>query len=100
MTSVVASTELTRFKGVWVEAYEKLTYSFNGSYSLELRNLVTGDLLFSYANPDIDLWRNGTTFTRPKWGIYRSLLRQEYLRDEQVLYDRFCLAKGADDCPI
>jgi len=99
VTTLIASTDLAPFKGVWVEAYEKLTYGFNGSYSIELRNLATDALLFSYANPNMDLWRYGTTFTRPKWGIYRSLLRQDYLRDEQVLYDRFCLAKGVDDCP-
>jgi hypothetical protein len=99
VTKVVASTDLAPFKGIWIEAYEKLTYSFDGSYSIELRNLATGDLLFAYSNSHIDLWRNGTTFTRPKWGIYRSLLSSDYLRDEQVLYDCFCLAKGADDCP-
>jgi len=99
VTSIVASTDLSPFKGVWVEAYERLTYGFNGSYSIELKDQITGTLLFSYSDPDIDLWRDGTTFTRPKWGIYRSLLRQEYLRDEQVQYDQFCLAKGDDDCP-
>jgi hypothetical protein len=98
VTHVLQSTDLSSFKGVWVEAYERLTYDFNGSYSIQLWDLVTGTLLFSYSNPDIDLWRNGTTFTRPKWGIYRSLVRQDYLRDEQVLYDQFCLAKGDDDC--
>ena len=35
---------------------------------------------------------------RPKWGIYRSLNNAQQLRDEQVHYDRFCLAKGTDDC--
>ncbi len=98
-STVVASTELTPLKGIWVEAYETLTYSFNGTYSIELRDLGTGTLLLSYSSSNIDLWRNGTTFVRPKWGIYRSLLSQSYLRDETVRFDRFCLAKGVDDCP-
>ena len=87
------------FKGVWVEAYERMTYGHHGSYSIELRNLSTGALLLAYDDPDIDLWRVGAEFVRPKWGIYRSLDSQEYLRDEQVRFDRFCLAKGNDDCP-
>jgi hypothetical protein len=45
------------------------------------------------------LWRTGTTFSRPKWGIYRSLNSQSFLRDEQVRFDRFCIAKGSDVCP-
>jgi hypothetical protein len=45
------------------------------------------------------MWRSQTTFVRPKWGIYRSLNSPDYLRDEDVRFDNFCLAKGADDCP-
>src|SRR5215470_17411905 len=57
VTSVVASTDLSLFKGIWVEAYERLTYGFNGSYSIELKDQITGTLLFSYNDSDIDLWR-------------------------------------------
>lgn len=94
----VATTDLTPFKGVWIEAYETATWSANGEYSLELRRLSDGVELFSYRSSDIDMWRAGTTFARPKWGIYRSLDRLEQLRDEQVRFDRICLAKGNDDC--
>ena len=41
----------------------------------------------------------GQEGVRPKWGIYRRLDSQEYLRDEQVRFDGFGLAKGDDDCP-
>jgi hypothetical protein len=98
-SSKVAMTELAPFKGVWVEAYETVEWRTAGSFSLEIRRLADQALLFSYSSSDIDLWRDGTTFARPKWGIYRSLNHPEQLRDEQVLFDRFCLAKGADDCP-
>ena len=99
LSTVLTSTPLAPFKGAWVEAYEKLTFDHNGTYSLEIRRLSDGALLFSYSDDNIDLWRTGTTFCRPKWGIYRSLNNQSFLRDEQVRFDRFCLAKGADDCP-
>ena len=99
VSSVIATVPLEPFKGPWIEAYEKMTYGHHGSYSIELRNLKTGALLLAHEDSDIDLWRVGAEFIRPKWGIYRSLNSQEYLRDEQVRFDQFCLAKGDDDCP-
>jgi len=92
-------TELAPFIGTWVEAFEQLTYSYTGTYSIEIRTLDGGTTLLSYRNDNIDLWRTGTTFSRPKWGIYRSLNSQSYLRDEQLRFDRFCIAKGSDVCP-
>jgi hypothetical protein len=96
--TTLTSTALAPFRGVWVEAYEKITYATNGKYSLQLRRLDTGASLLSYTNNSIDMWRDATTFCRPKWGIYRSLNSPSFLRDEQVRFDRFCLAKGGDDC--
>jgi hypothetical protein len=98
-TTFLTSTDLDPFVGTWIEAYEKITYNTHGKYSLVLTRLSDGAQLFSYSNDDIDMWRNGTTIVRPKWGIYRSLNHPEQLRDEQVHFDRFCLAKGTDDCP-
>lgn len=95
----MATADLAAFEGVWVDAYETLTYGYNGTYSLTLTNVSDGSVLLFYSNDNIDLWRSGTTFVRPKWGIYRSLNRADYLRDEDVAFDDFCLAKGADDCP-
>ena len=97
--NVVATVPLEPFRGVWVEAYERMTYGHNGSYSIEIRNLGTGDVLLDYDNPDIDIWAIGIEFVRPTWGIYRSLKSQEFLRDEQVRFGGFCFAKGDDDCP-
>jgi hypothetical protein len=105
----LARADLSLFKGVWVEAYEKITYrgpscdppdDLNGTYSITLTNLMSGTVLLFYSSDNIDMWRNGTTIVRPKWGIYRSLQEYEqFLRNEEVRFDRFCLAKGADDCP-
>jgi hypothetical protein len=97
-TTYLATTPLDPFVGIWLEAYERIIYGSAGQYSLVIRRLSDDSTLFAYANPDLDLWRTGTTVVRPKWGIYRSLNHPEQLRDEQVLFDRFCLAKGSDDC--
>jgi hypothetical protein len=98
VTTKLATTQLAPFLGQWVEAYEKITYSHNGQYSIVLTSVDSGTVLFSYSNNNLDLWRTGTTIVRPKWGIYRSLDDSADLRDEQVRYDRFCLAKGTTDC--
>jgi hypothetical protein len=95
--------------GEWVEAYEKITFnsaigSPTGSYAVTLTRVHDGATLLSYTKTGIDLLRSGAapdapTFYRPKWGIYRSVATYSYLRDEVVLFDHFCLAKGTDDCP-
>lgn len=98
VSRTVANIDLAPFKGAWVDAYEQITYGSNGTYSLTLTNIADGTVLLSYSNANIDLWRTGTTFVRPKWGIYRSLNSSSYLRDEAVRFYHFCLAKGSDDC--
>jgi hypothetical protein len=98
VTTFLAGTPLDPFIGVWLEAYEKITYNSAGQYSILIRRVSDGAALFSYSNDNLDLWRTGTTVVRPKWGIYRSLNHPVQLRDEQVRFDRFCLAKGTDDC--
>ncbi len=98
VTTRLTTTPLAPLVGQWVEAYEKITYGHNGQYSIILKSVTDGTTLFTYSNADLDLWRTGTTVVRPKWGIYRSLNDAVDLRDEQVRFDRFCLAKGSDDC--
>jgi hypothetical protein len=97
-TTHMAETNLAPFLGEWVEAYERITYNTHGSYSIVILRVRDGAQLFAYSNKDIDLWRKKTTVMRPKWGIYRSLKDPGDLRDEQVKFGGFCLAKGKDDC--
>ena len=98
VTRQLASTPLDSLVGVWVEAYENITYGSAGRYAIAINRLTDRAPLFQYSNSNLDLWRAGTTVVRPKWGIYRSLNHAEQLRDEQLRYERFCLAKGTDDC--
>jgi hypothetical protein len=95
----VATANLSGFKGQWIEAYERILYATNGTYEITLRRFSDGALLLGYTNNDINLWRANATFVRPKWGIYRSLNSTNYLRDENVLFADFCIAKGDDVCP-
>ena len=95
----VLAVDLAPFKGTWVEAEEHIIYKTSGTYSLTIRRLADDSVLLSYTNTNIDMWRTGTTFVRPKWGIYRSLNNTSYLRDEEVRFNDFCIAKGLAYCP-
>ena len=83
--------ELSPFKGTWVEVVETVVYGEKGigSYEIEIRNIDSGVRLFNYANDDIRMWKTNAEFMRPKWGIYRSLLDESKLKDENVLFADF-----------
>ena len=88
-------TALSPMIGAWVEVTEKIEYATTGFYSIEMTNKSTGQQLFYYDNtaaaaPKIN-WRPGGSFVRPKWGIYRSLINDQDLRDEQVLFSYFSI---------
>jgi len=106
-TITLTQVPMAPFVGQWVEAYEVITYNFTseegaaspGQYSLVINRLSDNATLLSYSNNDIDMWRVGTTVVRPKWGIYRSLVNAQQLRDEQPRFNNFCMAKPPDACP-
>jgi len=88
-------TALSPMIDAWVEVTEKIEYATTGFYSIEIINKSTGQQLFYYDNTDVATpkinWRPGASFVRPKWGIYRSLINDQDLRDEQVLFSYFSI---------
>lgn len=84
-----ATANLSLFKGAWVEATETITYEENGKYQITLKNVATNSTLLTYTNNNIRMWRDNADGIRPKWGIYRSILSPEQIRDEQVLFADF-----------
>ena len=88
-------TALSPMIGAWVEVTEKIEYATTGFYSIEIKNKSTGQQLFYYDNTDAAApkvnWRPGGIFVRPKWGIYRSLINDQDLRDEEVLFSYFSI---------
>jgi hypothetical protein len=71
-----------------------------GRAEVVLRRLSDGEVLIEWSNNNLDMWRAGANFNRPKWGIYRSLNTPGVLRDETVLFNDFCIAKGTNTCPF
>lgn len=90
--------DLAPLKGTWVEVVEKVVYKTAGSYQVTIKRMNDGAELLNYSNTNIDLWRDGATFCRPKWGIYRSLNNVASLRDEEVRFADFCIAEGSAVC--
>ncbi len=89
----LASIPLSYFLGNWVEVTEKATFKTEGTYQIVIKRISDGKELLNMKKDNIDLWREGTTQCRPKWGIYRSLLSSTYLRDETVMFNDFNIKK-------
>jgi len=87
----LAQTSLAPLVGTWLEVTETIIYGIEGTYDLTIKRIADNETLFSYSNNSIVNWRPGATFVRPKWGIYRSLINDQDLRDEEVLYANFSI---------
>ena len=87
----MAHANLVLFKGTWVEATETITYATDGKYSVVFKKVSDNSTLFTYNNDHINMWRPQADGVRPKWGIYRSLLNPDMLRDEQLLFADFSI---------
>ena len=84
-------TDLAPLIGTWLEVTEKIKYGTSGTYEIEIKKVNDGSTLFSYSNNSIINWRDGASFVRPKWGIYRSLDNVQDLRDEIVSFANFSI---------
>lgn len=85
------TANLDLLKGKWLVVYEKITFGETGSYAIEIKDFITKDVIFNYANSNLDTWQDGAEFARPKWGIYRSLINQQDLQDEAVFFADFSI---------
>ncbi|TXK79144.1 heparin lyase I family protein [Paenibacillus sp. N3.4] len=68
----LAKTAFSNIDGQWVEATVTVKHSDNGSVNMTLKKL-NGTTLMSYSG-NKDMWRDGATINRPKWGIYRKFM--------------------------
>ena len=82
------SVDLSLFENTWVEATEQIkVLNVGGSYSIVIKKVSDGTTLLSYSNNNLLTIRADNTFIRPKWGIYRSLLNAQDLRDETLRFN-------------
>lgn len=89
---------MTLFTGQWIEFFVQITYKDQGQLIFQAKSIETGALLVDYKNDNLDMWRGETNsdFSRPKWGIYRSLKDKESLRraEEKARFADFSISKG------
>jgi len=96
--TIVKTEDLSKFLGIWVHVKEVVKFDSKGKYSLILSKVGDSKQLLSYSSDSIDMWRNGASYVRPKWGIYRSLNDIGSLRDEEVRFDSLCISKEKTQC--
>ena len=68
----LAKVNLADFLGEWVSVTETVTCDDKGSYSVVITRLRDNKELVNLNKVSVDLWREGTTGIRPKWGLYRN----------------------------
>ena len=90
----IATANLDLFRGNWVSVTETINFSNNGSYSLEIKNIATNQIILNYNAINKDMWQDGADFARPKWGIYRSLNNKQDLQDEIVKFADFSIEEN------
>lgn len=89
--NTLKTADLDLFRGNWVEVVETIKFGDVGSYNIEIKKVSNNEIIFNYNDSSIDMWQDGAEFARPKWGIYRSLKSQQYLKDEEVLFADFSI---------
>jgi hypothetical protein len=67
----LAGTAFGALRDQWLEAYVRATFSHQGSFFMTVKK-PDGTIVLKADAPRADMWRDGD-FTKPKWGIYRSL---------------------------
>lgn len=89
--TTLKTANLDLFRGTWVAVKEVIKFGETGSYFIEIKRHSDNQVLFSYTNSSLDTWQDGAEFARPKWGIYRSLINQQDLKDEIVNFADFSI---------
>lgn len=90
----IKTANLDLFRGNWVSVTETIKFSNTGSYSVEIKNIATGQTILNYNSTNKDMWQDGADFSRPKWGIYRSLNNVQDLQDEIVKFADFSIEEN------
>jgi hypothetical protein len=71
--TIVDNLPLSDFENAWVQVREEAHYTHDGLYRVTMTRIGDGRVLLDFTDPDIDMWRIGSSYIRTKWGIYRSL---------------------------
>lgn len=86
--TILKSINLSKITDKWIVVNQTISFAKNGTYSLTLTTLE-GESILKIDQKSLQTWNDSMIYTRPKWGIYRSLKNSENLRDEKVFFADF-----------
>jgi hypothetical protein len=97
----LAVTPMAPLRDQWLEATVHTVYSHHGAFSMTVKR-ADGTVALAANVRGADMWRDGP-FTRPKWGIYRSLGDKQALNatEDNVRFANIAITPGdtpTDDC--
>jgi len=94
----LVTADMVQFTGQWVEFFVQATFANDGQLIVRATNVESGKTLIDFEQSGIDMWRgeSGEDFSRPKWGIYRSIKQKDSLRaeEEKARFADFEIRKG------
>ena len=100
---------LSEFEGEWVQVREEMHYTYDGHYSVKITRIRDGKILIDFTDPNIDMWRIGSSYIRSKFGLYRSLaggrldqdpVGQSPLAEERIVVDNgLQVSRNANPAP-
>ena len=97
-SSKLVRKDMALFADKWVEFFVQTTFSDQGQLIVQAKDVETGELLIDFKADNIDMWRGESRqdFSRPKWGIYRSIKEKSSLRsqEEKAYFADFSIRKG------
>ena len=56
-----------------MQVREEVHYTYEGHYAVKITRIRDGKVLIDFTDPNIDMWRIGSSYIRSKFGLYRSL---------------------------
>lgn len=71
--TIVDNVPLSDFEGEWVQVRETMHYTYEGYYAIKITRIGDGAVLIDFKDENIDMWREGSSYIRSKFGLYRSL---------------------------
>ena len=85
----VTSAPISDLEGTWIQFLEKVTYGTENEGRYELLIYKDGDIggtpILDFKSYSFETWKGGD-FVRPKWGIYRSIVQPDKIKDETILF--------------
>ena len=99
----ITSAPLEELMGKWVHIVEKVTFGLEGQGRYEILILDAANLeaapIMQFSSYSLPTWKidDEGEFIRGKWGVYRSIVQGDKLKDEEVKFADIMIAEVTGD---